>query len=111
MEPLASYRRASLRAGSPSRVRALRAPACGVLDRDHRSGWMVIMQSPLATAALGSQSLLTAHTRNSWRSRAGRWRSRSQASLPQNRRLSSHPRTGSCLTRAWYDSRPPTRRW
>jgi hypothetical protein len=63
--PLASYRRASLRAGTPSRDRALRAPARSALDRDCRSGWMVIMQSPLATAALFNQSLLTARTRNS----------------------------------------------
>ena len=65
MAPLALYRRASLRAGTPSRVRALRAPADAALDRDRPSGWKVIMQSPLATAALSSLLLLTAHTRNS----------------------------------------------
>jgi len=38
MQPLALHRRASLRAGAPSRVRALRAPAGAALDRDRRSG-------------------------------------------------------------------------
>ena len=42
-----SNNRNSLRAGSPSRVRALCAPAHAALDRGRRCGWRIIMQSLL----------------------------------------------------------------
>ena len=60
-----NYNSDSLRAGSPSRVRALRAPAHAALDRGHRYGWQVIMQSLLATAALSRQPFTTncSHTK------------------------------------------------